>query len=197
MIQKEPENMTPKELGQLFPIILVPPNPEWAKLFKAEKVKIENILGPGNIIRIEHIGSTAIPGLLSKPTIDILIEIPGKENNETIIEGLKSIDYHYIQRLENPAPHMMFAKGYTKSGFKGQAYHIHIRYSGEWDEIYFRDYLTKNPEAVSDYGALKRKLAEKYRNDREAYTNGKTDFIKRISAIARKEIHKPLSNWRK
>ena len=197
MMKKKPENMTPEELGQQFPIMLIRPNPEWIRLFKAEKGKIENILGTGNIIRIEHIGSTAIPGLLSKPTIDMIIEIPEKTNNENIIKGLKSIDYHYIQRLDNPPPHMMFAKGYTKSGFKGQAYHIHIRYSGDWDEIYFRDYLKKNPGAASEYGVLKQKLAEKYKNDREAYTDAKTDFVKRITAIARKDFHKPLSNYKK
>jgi GrpB-like predicted nucleotidyltransferase (UPF0157 family) len=187
MQKKEPENMTPEELGKVFPVMLVEPNPEWPGLYKKEEADIIKILGPGNIIRIEHIGSTAVPNLLSKPTIDILIEIPEDSDNEKIINGLKSIGYHYIYRPENPPPHMMFAKGYTKDGFRGQAYHVHVRYSGDWDEIYFRDYLIKNPLVAANYAALKQELEEKYKNDREAYTDGKTDFVKRITALARKE----------
>jgi len=77
---------------------------------------------------------------------------------------------------------MMFAKGYTKGGFKVQAYHVHVRYSGDWDEIYFRDYLIKNAAAANEYAALKQQLAEKYKNDREGYTGGKDGFVKRITA---------------
>ncbi len=186
-VQKEPEDMTPEELGQLFPIILAQPDPEWPELYEAEKTEIKKVLGAGNIIRIEHIGSTAIPGLLSKPTIDILIEVPENADNKKIINRLKSIDYQYIHRPENPPPHMMYAKGYTKDGFRGQAYHVHVRYSGDWDEIYFRDYLKKNPDVAEEYANLKQELAKKHKNDREAYTDGKTEFMNRINGLARKE----------
>jgi len=63
---------------------------------------------------------------------------------------------------------------------------VHVRYSGDWDELYFRDYLRANPAAASEYGELKVQLAEENRNDREGYTNKKSDFIKRITQIARK-----------
>ena len=81
----------------------------------------------------------------------------------------------------------MFVKGYTPEGFKGQAYHIHVRYPGDWDEIYFRDYLRNNAEIRKQYGELKRILAVKYRNDRDGYTDAKTEFVKRISELARQE----------
>lgn len=184
-MKKEPDQMTPEELGQLFPIILSEPDPEWNKLFKTEKKKIERTLGLKNIIRIEHIGSTAVANLISKPTIDIIVEIPEETDNQKVIDRIKSLGYHFIPRPENPAPHMMFVKGYAKDGFKGQAYHIHVRYSGDWDEIYFRDYLMQNPEVASAYAELKKDLAIKYRNDREGYTDAKTDFIKRITEIAK------------
>lgn len=81
---------------------------------------------------------------------------------------------------------MMFLKEYTENGFQGQAYHIHVRYSGDWDEIYFRDYLLANPDVAKEYGELKVQLAKQYKNDREEYTKSKTEFIKRITEVARK-----------
>jgi GrpB-like predicted nucleotidyltransferase (UPF0157 family) len=83
---------------------------------------------------------------------------------------------------------MMFAKGYTANGFNGQAYHIHVRYSGDWDELYFRDYLILHPEVALEYGELKVRLSLEYKNDREGYTDKKSDFIKRITKVARKEL---------
>ena len=180
--------MTPEELGQLFPIILSEPNPDWNKFFETEKKRIERILGLENIIRIEHIGSTAVADLIGKPTIDILVEIPEKTDNQQVINRIKSLGYYFILRPENPAPHMMFTRGYTKDGYKGQVYHIHVRYAGDWDELYFRDYLRQHPEIASEYAELKKDLAKEYRNDREGYTDAKTDFIKRITEIAKSTL---------
>src|SRR5450759_4983784 len=92
----------------------------------------------------------------------------------------KQIGYQFIPKPENPPPHMMFAKGYSETGYTGQSYHLHIRYRGEWDELIFRDYLIRNPESAWEYGELKRRLSIVFINDREAYTNNKTDFIKEI-----------------
>jgi GrpB-like predicted nucleotidyltransferase (UPF0157 family) len=176
-----------EELGKLFPVIISDPNPDWGEIYNAEKIKIEKILSKKNILKIEHIGSTAVPGLKAKPTIDILLEIPDGTSKNLIITKLKHLDYDYISKPDNPPPHMMFAKGYTFHGFSGQAFHVHIRYSGEWDELYFRDYLTSHPGIAKEYESLKIMLSRKYRNDREAYTNNKTEFIRRISELARKE----------
>ena len=79
----------------------------------------------------------------------------------------------------------MFTKGYTIDGFKGQAYHIHVRYFGDCDELYFRDYLRQNPDVVFEYAKLKQYLAKKYKYDRDGYTEAKTDFITRINKIAK------------
>lgn len=65
---------------------------------------------------------------------------------------------------------MMFMKGYTPNGFKGQSFHIHVCYKGDWDELYFRDYLLRHSDIAKEYGSLKYKLMKKYKNDREAYT---------------------------
>ena len=80
---------------------------------------------------------------------------------------------------------MMFVKGYTKAGFKGQAFHIHVRYKGDWDEIYFRDYLIAHPEVAREYEDLKIRLCSAFKNDREGYTEAKTDFVKMVTGSAR------------
>ena len=177
--------LTTKELGNLFPVTIADYNPEWAEMYLHEKQIILKTVQPGYILRIEHIGSTSIPGLCAKPTIDILLEIPEACALDSLVNDLKKIQYQYIPKPENPPPHMMLAKGYSDKGFSGQTYHIHVRYPGDWDEIVFRNYLIRNPEIAGEYGELKRKLSVKYKNDREKYTDGKSDFIARIMKIAR------------
>lgn len=82
---------------------------------------------------------------------------------------------------------MMFLKGYTPEGFKGQAYHVHVRYRGDGDELYFRDYLLAHPETAKEYGELKLKLKKQYEHDRDGYTDAKTDFIQRIINLAKQK----------
>jgi GrpB-like predicted nucleotidyltransferase (UPF0157 family) len=134
---------------------------------------------------IEHIGSTSVIGLCAKPTIDILVEIKDNTNTDQIISELNRIDYQYIPKPENPPPHMMFAKGYSNHGFTGQTFHIHVRYIGDWDELIFRDFLIQNPKIANEYSELKLQLSNDYINDREKYTNNKTEFITRVTNTAR------------
>lgn len=193
---KQLENMSQAELNKLFPIIIKEHDQKWNDLYLNEKKTIECAVGQVNIVRINHIGSTYVPGLYAKPTIDILVEIKKRTDDNDIIASLNNVDYRYSHQPDNPAPHMMFMKGYTENGFEGQAYHVHVRYSGDWHELYFRDYLCAHPEAAQEYGELKKSLKEKYKYDREAYTLGKTNFIRYITEQARKELggkYKPAS----
>lgn len=184
-MKKQLNEMTNSELGELFPIIISDPDPGWAGIFEDEKEKIISSLGKQKILSIEHIGSTAVPFLKAKPTIDILIEVPASFNKEEFIKKITALGYYYTSKPENPAPHMMFMKGYSINGFVGQAFHVHVRYKGDWDEIYFRDFMRVHPEAAKEYEELKLRLSEQYRNDREEYTNQKSDFIKRVTQVAR------------
>ncbi len=177
--------MSIEELGRLFPILIVEYDPDWPNLFAIEKSKIMNTLGSEFISRIEHIGSTSVPGLRAKPTIDILLEVPDPLNCPMLIKNLKRIGYQAISRPENPPPHLMFAKGYSSHGITGQTFHIHVRYPGDWDELVFRDFLKVNPEKAFEYAELKLRLAAEFRHNREKYTDAKTDFIKQIVGIAR------------
>jgi GrpB-like predicted nucleotidyltransferase (UPF0157 family) len=185
--------MTDAERAQLFPIILKKYNPIWKKNYLKEKDLVEQVIGLDNIVRINHIGSTFVPGLISKPTIDILVEIKDGTNIARLISSMKKRGYIYLEQPKNPPPHMMFIIGYTPKGFKGQAFHVHIRYGGDWDEIYFRDYLITHPETAAEYGRLKLEQKQKYEFDRDGYTDAKTDFIKRITGLARAEMQKNLN----
>ena len=185
-MNKDLKKLSPEELGKLFPIIIKEYNPEWATIYQKEKKVIERLFDSGVIERISHIGSTAIPGIKAKPTIDILIEVATIFTKERFIQYFQNIGYDYIPRPENPPPHIMLVKGYTPNGFKGQAFHIHVRYKAIWDEIIFRDYLITHPETAKKYEALKLKLAKKHKHNREDYTNAKTEFIQAVTNEAKK-----------
>lgn len=184
-MNKQLEEMSLKDLGQLFPIKIVEHDPSWAGEYGREKMEVEAVVGRKNIVRISHIGSTRVPGLVSKPTIDILLEITGEKAAEKLVEQMRSIGYLFTPQPDNPPPRMMFMKGYTLRGYEGQAFHLHARYAGDWDELYFRDYLLSRPDVAREYGELKLRLKAAHENDREAYTAAKTDFIKNATAAAR------------
>ena len=182
------QEMTNEELWVLFPIILSKHRAEWAKFYEQEKDTIISALGTKNISRINHIGSTSVPGLIAKPTIDILLEIPTDADIPSLTAALISAGYICNTQPNNPAPHLMFMKGYTPQGFRGQAVHLHVRFPGDWDELYFRDYLRSHPETAKSYGKLKQNLQLRYEHDRDAYTEAKTDFIQEATRLARKEM---------
>jgi len=189
-LEKQLDQMNGEELGRLFPIIIREHDPMWHDLYLLEKTNIEQSIGLNNIIRINHYGSTSVYNLYAKPTIDILLEIQYDMDTVQTISLLKGIGYSYSPQPNNPAPHMMFMKGYTQSGFSGQAYHVHVRYSGDWDELYFRDFLILYPDIAKKYGELKLQLKEKYEFDRDGYTSSKSCFIKISTEQARKEFGK-------
>lgn len=185
---KQLSEMNSEELGRLFPIIISEYDPKWTQFYVIEKDVIEKAVGILNIFRISHFGSTSVPNLHAKPTIDILLEVYENTHSEKLVHNLEGIDYIYSPQSNNPAPHMMFMKGYTSDGFKGQAYHVHVRYPGDWDELYFRDYLISYPEKAQKYAQLKLRLKERFEFDRDGYTSAKGDFIKEITKKARNEF---------
>ena len=170
---------------KLFPIILEEHNPQWFDNYLIEKSFIERVLGKENIIRISHYGSTSIPGLIAKPTIDILLEISTSVDISQFIEDMLDNECVYVEQPNDPPPHIVFYRGYTPEGFKGQAVHIHVRYQGDWDELYFRDILLTHPETAMEYGKLKQRLKDDYEFDRDNYTDAKGEFIRKITAEAR------------
>lgn len=164
-------------------IIIVDYNPLWVKQFEAESAKIWQALG-SEIVRIEHFGSTAVPGLAAKPVIDLLVGVHSLEQSQSRLPVLEALGYFYWQ--ENPHPErMFFVKGMPPYGLQ-RTHHLHIveADSDLWERLRFRDYLQSHPEELQRYAALKRELAKKFRTDREAYTHAKSDYIQAVMTKA-------------
>jgi GrpB-like predicted nucleotidyltransferase (UPF0157 family) len=155
-------------------------DPAWSEWFIEEKANLERLIGKENIIRISHYGSTAVPGLLAKPTVDILLEIKENIKLNQIPEILPHEEY-ITQWRDLPDDPLMFYKGYTPTGFAEKVFHIHVRYHGDWEELRFRDYLINNPEAAAEYASLKHELFKRFEYDRDGYTEAKTEFIRKIT----------------
>jgi GrpB-like predicted nucleotidyltransferase (UPF0157 family) len=179
--------MNRHELGKLYPVFLSSYDTGWPSLFRKEKNILEDIFNLR--LRIEHIGSTSVPGLIAKPTIDILMELPPDKSRNQIIKTMENRGYIH---MKEQTKHLMFVKGYSQSGLEKKSYHIHIGPLGQhwlWDRIYFRDYLIMHPDEAGEYEKLKTKLAEKYKHDREKYTEGKEEYIKNITEKAKREFY--------
>lgn len=157
-------------------------NKEWPRIAELEIKKIYGILPKKQVIDIQHVGSTAIPGMSAKPVIDIQIAVDSLNAIKPIaIKALKELGYEFWDK--NPdQERLFFAKGMPPFGEK-RTHHVHIvePNSHHWREkILFRDYLLDNPEIRLEYEALKKYLAQQYTYDREQYTNAKTEFINKI-----------------
>lgn len=173
---KRLQEMTLEELWELFPIVLTAHNPQWKQWAADEMTLLKRLLPESDIA---HIGSTAIPSIMAKPIIDILIETDldfAQVKNTLEAEG-----YICMAQSEN---RMSFNKGYTPAGYAEKVFHIHIHRPGDHDEIIFRDYLLTHPEAAGQYERLKQSLLPRFSHLRDSYTEAKTDFIKAILAQA-------------
>ena len=129
--------MTLNELWELFPVILSEHKTDWSDWYAQEKRRIETFLQMPEV-RISHVGSTAVSGIWAKPIIDILVEIPKTASMEYVKEVLTRHGYICMSERDN---RKSFNKGYTENGFAEKVFHLHLRYYGDHDELYFRDYL--------------------------------------------------------
>lgn len=171
-------------------IAIEPYNPLWPDLFEKEKEHLRACLPPELIGRIEHFGSTAVPGLAAKPIIDILVEVTDlAEARRRIVPILEAQGYEYFWRPSFGDDIPPFYAWFIKRNAEGnRTHHIHMVESHFelWDRLLFRDYLIEHPKVAKEYEALKLKLSADHRGDRVAYTKAKTDFIVRVTGIAKK-----------
>ncbi|KIV57716.1 hypothetical protein AM501_02900 [Aneurinibacillus migulanus] len=185
---KKLTDLSLEDLWGLFPVKLESFNPLWKNWFEEEKRCIITTVGKENIERINHIGSTSVEGLTAKPTIDILLEITSECDIDKLRKNLEDIDYILEYQPQKVAPHLMGMKGYTINGFAERVFHLHIRYAGDWKELYFRDYLRENPTVATKYVELKTELKKKYEHDRDKYTDEKHNFVEKYSLVAMHEF---------
>lgn len=173
-----------------YPIVIVDYDPRWPGLYRREEHHILEALGD-EALAIEHIGSTAVPGLGGKPIIDMMLGISGLEEARKCLEPLRRIGYVDVTpQLGNPEWYYCLAKGPHTDPYLNTTYHLHlVKFkSDHWrSHLLFRDFLRTHPEVAREYYDLKRRLADKYRFDRGAYTEGKTAFIEAIVARDRRE----------
>ncbi|WP_137664953.1 GrpB family protein [Enterococcus hulanensis] len=184
---KNLEEMTLEELWELFPIILKEHRADYADWFEEEQQNLTKLLAEFEIQRINHIGSTSVEGLIAKPIVDILLELPEGYDLEKVTALLQKAGW-ILMIKDKEKQTLDLNKGYTLTGFAEKVYHLHVRALGDWDELYFRDYLQKYPEAARQYEELKLLLKEKYEHNRDAYTDAKAEFVQKYSQKAREEF---------
>jgi len=172
--------MTLEELWQLFPIILKEHQECWKEWYLEEETLLKKALP--QVERISHIGSTAISSIWAKPIIDILVEIPKERNLFAYKDFIVHSSYICMSESEKG---LSFNKGYTENGFAERVFHLHLRYTGDNNELYFRDYLNEFPDVAKEYEKLKLSLWKEYEHDRDAYTNAKTEFVKKYTVQAK------------
>ncbi|MBQ7924267.1 MAG: GrpB family protein [Clostridia bacterium] len=173
--------MTLEELWQLFPIILTEHQDCWKEWYLEEEALLKKALL--QMERISHIGSTAISSIWAKPIIDILVEIPKNSNLFDYKHLIINNGYNCMSQNEN---RLSFNKGYTENGFAERVLHLHLRYAGDNNELYFRDYLIEFPDVAKEYEKLKLSLWKEYEHNRDSYTNAKTEFVRKYTEQAKK-----------
>lgn len=174
---KKLNEMTLEELWKLFPIELVDHDPSWEVQFNNEKNRLIKCFKEHKPIRIEHIGSTAIPHIKAKAIVDILIETKA-EDFQRFKEIINDCDYILMSQSDD---RISFNKGYTEQGYADQVFHLHLRKENDHDEIYFKNHLIKHKEDAKAYEILKIELSKQYRTNRDEYTKQKTECVKRFT----------------
>jgi GrpB-like predicted nucleotidyltransferase (UPF0157 family) len=158
-------------------------SPMWPAVFDIERARLQAIFGADAAL-IEHIGSTAVPGLGARPIIDIMLGVPALAIVERAMPRLASEGYRHVPELERATPQRRY---FVKPDGQPGHFHLHavVVDTPFWrDHLAFRDALRADPALAAQYSKLKQRLAARHPNDREAYSEGKGAFIR--EALARR-----------
>ncbi|MBN1954768.1 MAG: GrpB family protein [Anaerolineae bacterium] len=170
------------------PVVIVDYDPQWPIRYEEEKLRILKVIGD-KVIDIQHVGSTAVPGLGAKPIVDIMVAIYSLDDAATCFDPLAAIGYQYVPEYEAFIPERRF---FVKGSPETRTHHLHMveRRSNFWrDHLLFRDFLRTHPEVARRYHALKRELAQRYGTNRNGYTDAKGAFIE--ATITQAHIEAP------
>lgn len=164
------------------PVVIVDYNPLWPKQFETLRSRLADVVG-GLALTIEHVGSTAVPGLAAKPIIDIDVLLKSAADLPRAIAALTSIGYQHRGDLG------IRGREAFRAPVGDLRRHLYVcPDNGEYlRHVSFRNYLRAHSEDASEYGCLKRELAGKFREDREAYNNAKREFVESILRKSAKE----------
>ncbi|MFN7573407.1 MAG: GrpB family protein [Betaproteobacteria bacterium] len=163
-------------------IVIAPYDPAWAESFAAEAGRIREFFGV-DVQRIEHVGSTSVPGLAAKPVIDIQVSVPSLERREVHYQRLRELGYTHFPLGDFDFVYPFFKLPATWPS----THHVHLCEGGseqERDHLAFRDYLRRHPTVAAEYVALKLRLAAAHdgltMESQESYSLAKTEFIRRV-----------------
>jgi GrpB-like predicted nucleotidyltransferase (UPF0157 family) len=163
-----------------------PYDPRWPARFEDEAARLRRLLG-STALRIEHVGSTAVPGLAAKPVIDIQVSVASLEPAAALAQALTALGYTFVPVGDFDQVYPFF----TKPAEWPSSHHVHLCVVGGEQEarhLAFRDALRKNPVLADDYVKLKRALAAAHHGttlvSREDYSLAKSDFVERVLALA-------------
>ena len=166
---------------------IVPYDPAWPGMFEAERRHLLGCLPPGLAVRVEHYGSTSVPGLAAKPVVDMLVETPDLERARMEVPAvLEPQGYDCFWRPtagDDVPPFYVWCIKRDEAGRRTHHIHIVEAHFETWEGLTFRDMLRAAPALAREYEALKLGLARRCPDDRVAYTEGKGEFIR--AALAR------------
>ena len=182
IMNKKLSEMTLEELWELFPIVLTEHKDCWADYYAEEAAELKKILPDGTTMN--HVGSTAVKGIWAKPIVDILVEV---STNLNLVEVSAILQNSGWTKMSGSEKRISFNKGYTENGLAEKVYHLHLRYVGDDDEIYFRDYLNTHPEVAKEYETLKLGLWKQFEHDRDGYTAAKSEFVAKYTALGKQD----------
>jgi GrpB-like predicted nucleotidyltransferase (UPF0157 family) len=158
-------------------VIIVPYDPDWPRRFDQERAVLSVALA-GRDAAIEHVGSTAVPGLGAKPAVDVMVGVSHLSEAESRIVALEAEGYEYVQRYEVELPERRY---FRKPRLEPRAFHVHCVVKGSefWvRHLAFRDFLRAHQESAAAYYELKRDLAGRF--TKTEYTEAKSSFIEGI-----------------
>lgn len=164
---------------------VVPYRSGWVELFEREADLLRSTLGE-NIIGIEHIGSTSIPGIAAKPIIDIMVAVASLNQAKELIPLLETIGYEY--KPHDTVPERMFFAKESSPEYRTHHLNLVSQDSRFWkNQLAFRDYLRAHDQIATEYADLKKRLAEDYARTNQIDLDAKTPFVARVLELAREE----------
>ncbi len=188
------------------PIVIAEYDAAWVRRFEEERAMILRACGRDAFVRIEHVGSTAVPRLAAKPIIDVMPGVRSLDHFMKNVPAIESLGYEYAPETERPMPElndpgMPFRRYFRKDVDGERAFHLHtVEVSSEFwrDHLMFRNYLRTHPDEAQAYAELKRRLANTYNrtmladnvNVNLGYTEYKTEYIDSVMAKARARIER-------
>ena len=167
------------------PVEVVPYSEKWPAMFAAEAALLQDALKAWLVAEIEHVGSTAVPGLHAKPIIDIMAPVQDLESSRQAIEAAQSVGYCYCP-YKSDQMHW-----FCKPTPSARTHHLHLIPWGTrlWlERLAFREALRVSPTLAQQYGSLKLSLAAQHPLDREAYTEAKAPFVASVLSSCRAQV---------